>query len=150
VGASDEPDDRWAHWLRHLLWEVSARTALLGEAALGGTPLTLPSIGVLDQIAAQPGITIAEIARRGPTSQQAISQLVARLERLGFVERRLAAGRGVALHVTPDGARAKAQGNAIEEALEARLEEALGRDRYARLRALLEETRAVVMELDSE
>jgi DNA-binding MarR family transcriptional regulator len=150
MGAHAEGDDRWAHWLGHLLWEVSARTAALGEAALADTPLTLPSVGLLDQVATQPGITIAEIARRMPKTQQAISQVAARLERLGFIERRVASGRSAALYVTDAGARARAEANAIEQASEARLESALGPDRYERLRALLEEARAIVVELEAE
>jgi DNA-binding MarR family transcriptional regulator len=150
VSAHAEDDDRWAHWLGHLLWEVSARTSVLGEAALADSPLTLPSVGLLDQVATQPGITIAEIARRMPKTQQAVSQVAARLERLGFIERRVANGRSAALYITDAGARARAEANAIEQASEARLESALGPDRYERLRALLEEARAVVIELESE
>ena len=150
MSAHAEDDDRWAHWLGHLLWEVSARTSVLGEAALADSPLTLPSVGLLDQVATQPGITIAEIARRMPKTQQAVSQVAARLERLGFIERRVANGRSAALYITDAGARARAEANAIEQASEARLESALGPDRYERLRALLEEAREVVIELESE
>jgi DNA-binding MarR family transcriptional regulator len=150
VDGQPTPDEPWAHWLGHLLWEVSARTSALGEAALTATPLTLPSIGLLDQVATQPGITIAEIARRSPKSQQAISQVAARLEKLGFLERRLANSRGIALHITASGARARAQGNAIERAFETQLEDALGSDRYDRLRHLLEEMRTIVLELDQD
>ena len=107
----DEPEDvedRWEHWLVHLLWAVSVRTSALGEAALAETPLTLAGLGLLENVNARPGITIAEIARRAPQTQQALSQIAARLDRLGYLERRLAAGgRGVGLHLSPAGARAR-------------------------------------------
>ncbi len=143
-------DDRWAHHLRHLLWDVSSRTVLLGEAALAGTPLTLPAVGLLDAIGSQPGVTIAEISRRLPTSQQAVSQLAARLERLGLIERHVAGGRSSALHLTEAGRAARVQGRTIELALEARLEEALGTERYDRLRELLEEAREAVLGLEPD
>ena len=145
-----DPNESWAHSLGHLLWEVSARTSLLGDAALSYTPLTRASIGILDQIATRPGITIAEITRRAPTSQQAISQVVARLEKLGYVERRLAHGRGVALHVTEAGVQARVEGNALEDDFEAELRDALGAGRYDRLRELLEETNTIVKRLGAE
>jgi DNA-binding MarR family transcriptional regulator len=138
-------DDRWAHRLGHLLWEVSARTALLGEAELADTPLTLPSMGVLDQVGAEPGITIAEMSRRVPKTQQAISQVVARLEKLGYVERRLGSGRGVALYITDAGVRARAEGHSREDAFEQRLFDLVGEDHYEQLRALLEEARAQLL-----
>jgi DNA-binding MarR family transcriptional regulator len=146
------PDDRWAHTLGHLLWEVSARVSQLNEATMaripGETAMTSASVGLLDQIASEPGTTIAEIARRSPKTPQAISQVVARLEKLGFVERRLAGGRAIGLHVTPAGAQARARGNAAEDEIEAHLEQALGSERYGELRRLLEETRTIVAELD--
>src|SRR5689334_17136791 len=96
------PEDRWEHWLVHLLWAVSTRTSALGEAALATGPLTLAGLGLLENVNARPGITIAEISRRAPQSQQALSQIAARLETHRFIERRLVArgrGRGVGLHL---------------------------------------------------
>src|SRR5918997_3045849 len=104
-----EPRGHWEHWLVHLLWAVSTRTSALGEAALADSPLTLAGLGMLENVAARPGITIAEISRRAPQTQQALSQIAARLERLGFLERRLAGpgrGRGVGLHLTAGGGNA--------------------------------------------
>lgn len=146
--AQPEPDDRWEHWLVHLLWAVSVRTSMFGEAALADGPLTLAGLGLLENVHARPGITIAEIARRAPQTQQALSQIAARLERLGFIERRVAGrGRGIGLHLTDAGARARTHAHAAAEASEAVLAEALGADRHQRLIALLEETRAVIGEL---
>lgn len=143
------PNERWEHWLIHLLWAVSVRTSMLGEAALAGSPLTLAGLGLLENVNARPGITIAEIARRAPQTQQALSQIAARVEKLGFLERRLAAaGRGIGLHLTADGARARAEAHATTEASEARLAGALGTARHQRLIKLLEETRTIVGELE--
>jgi DNA-binding MarR family transcriptional regulator len=140
-----DPEDRWEHWLVHLLWAVSVRTSLLGEAALADSPLTLAGLGLLENINARPGITIAEIARRAPQTQQALSQIAARLEKLGFIERRLAdGGRGVALHLTPAGAHARTSAHDTTEAFEASLAAALGPSRHRRLVALLEEARTIV------
>jgi DNA-binding MarR family transcriptional regulator len=134
------PEPRWAHLLAHLLWETWARAALLGEAGLADTSLTLPSLGLLDTISAGPGITVAEISRRTPKTQQAISQVVARLEKLGYLERRLRPGRGVGLHITAAGQKARREGTAREETLEQHLHDLLGTDRYNQLRTLLEQT----------
>ena len=60
-------------------------------------------------------------------------QLVAKLEKLGYVERRVGAGRGVGLYLTPAGQTAQADGNRREEQLEQRLRELLGDEDYAQL-----------------
>jgi DNA-binding MarR family transcriptional regulator len=137
--AVTSPEPGWARLLGHLLWETWARAALLGEAGLADTSLTLPSLGVLDAISTWPGITVAEISRRTPKTQQAISQVVARLEKLGYLERRLRPGRGVGLHITPAGKKAHREGNAREETLEQHLRDLLGTNRHNQLRMLLEE-----------
>jgi len=151
--ADDPVDERWAHTLGHLLWEVSARTLQLSEASLARVPgdvaLTPASVGLLDQVASRPGTTIAEIARRTPKSSQAVSQVVARLEKHGFVERRLAGGRAIGLHITDAGAAARTAGTAAEDAVEAQLEQALGRERYEALRRLLDEARTALAEADT-
>jgi DNA-binding MarR family transcriptional regulator len=135
------PDGRWAHQLGHLLWEVSAQASVLGEAEFAGTVLTGPSLGLLRQIGEEPGVTIAEISRRLPTTQQAISQVVARLEKLGYVERRLGPRRGVGLHLTQAGIGARDEGGRLEEAFEHHLRDRLGGDDYAQLCTLLERAR---------
>jgi DNA-binding MarR family transcriptional regulator len=143
-----EHDD--THRLGHLLWEVGAHTSLLGEATLAVTALTPASAGILDVIAAYPGISIAEMARRLPTSAQGISQIVARLEKLGYVERRLGAtGRGVALTITEAGERARREASERLSASEEELAEALGRDDYDRLIELLRRARPIVVALDA-
>jgi DNA-binding MarR family transcriptional regulator len=142
--AAVEPPLHHRDQLNDLLWETTTYIESMGEAALAGTPLTLPSSGMLTAVLAEPGITIAEMARRMPKSQQAISQVAARLEKLGLLERRLGSGRGVGLYVT-DAGRAMAEvGLTRERELVARLREMLGDERYEELSRLLVETRTIV------
>jgi DNA-binding MarR family transcriptional regulator len=128
-------------FLAHLLWEVFTRVGLRGDARLSEQGLTFAAIGLLDAVAAEPGITVAGLARRSPKSPQAVSQVAARLERLGHIERKLGSGRGVGLHITPSGERLRQQGNAAEAAFDDELKALLG-DRAEELRALLADARA--------
>lgn len=131
--------------LKHQLWQVGARVLSLSEATLADTPLSPASSSVLNAISAEPGTSIAEMARWLPTTAQAISQIVARLERLGFVERRLGArGHGVALFITPDGDRAREDANQRIGHLEVQLADALGHEDHASLLELLGRARIVV------
>jgi DNA-binding MarR family transcriptional regulator len=153
LGVTNDLEDRgpWEHWLVHLLWAVSTRTSVLGEAALADTPLTLAGLGMLENINARPGITIAEISRRAPQTQQALSQIAARMEKLGLIERRVAPrgqGRGVQLFLTDVGARAREQAHQAAQAFEAALVERLGPRRHRRLLALLEEARPIIERLE--
>ncbi len=132
--------------LNDLLWEVTTYAELLGEGALADTPLTLASSGMLLTVLAEPGVTVAEVARRIPKSPQAISQVVARLEKLGLIERRLRAGRGVGLFVTPAGHDMAQTCLAREREHEATLRRLLGDERYETLQALLTECRAALRE----
>src|ERR671913_2179256 len=86
--ASAQPDDRWQHWLVHLLWATSARTSLLGEAALGDSPLSFSGLGLLENVSAHPGIAIAEISRRAPPTQQGLNQIPARVGEDRILQRR--------------------------------------------------------------
>jgi DNA-binding MarR family transcriptional regulator len=130
-------------FIAHLLWEVSTRVGLLGDARLAEQGLTFAASGLLDAVAAEPGITVAGIARRSPKSPQAVSQVAARLQKLGHIERRLGSGggRGVGLHITPSGERLRQQGSAAEAAFDDELKALLG-DRAEELRALLADARA--------
>jgi DNA-binding MarR family transcriptional regulator len=126
----------------HLLWESSARVMLLAEPLLADIQLSLASMGALERIAAFPGITASELARQAFKTQQAVSQVTGRLERLGYVERRVGAGRGVGLHVTRLGEAALADGTAREAEVDATLQAMLGADDAEQLRALLTRLRA--------
>jgi DNA-binding MarR family transcriptional regulator len=140
--ASDHAGDHPAsHRLGHLLWEVSMQANVIGEAHLAAISLTARSQGVLDSIAEAPGSTVSELARIKPVTQQAISQTVARLEKLGYVERRLGSGRGVRLYLTDAGERLRAAGDRLEADTEAELRARLGDELFAQLRACLEGAR---------
>jgi DNA-binding MarR family transcriptional regulator len=133
--------------LYDLLWQVTAYTHLMGEAALAGTPLTVASSSMLIAVIEEPGMTVAEISRRIPKTQQTISQVVARLEKLGLIERRLGSGRGVGLHVTDAGREMTQVAVAREQELNARLRELLGEERSRALTELLSESRAILQEV---
>jgi DNA-binding MarR family transcriptional regulator len=143
-GVEEEPDDAWSQRLSHLLWETYARVTLLVDAEFAGSRLTLPAIGALDMIATWPGSTAAELSRHTPKSQQAMSQVVARLERLGYVERRLGTGRGVGLYITPAGTEARREGHTHERALERRLRQTLGDELCDQLEVLLDRARTAL------
>ena len=129
-----------------LLWQVTAYTHLMGEEALAGTPLTVASSSMLIAVLEEPGMTVAEISRRIPKTQQTLSQLVARLEKLGLIERRLGRGRGVGLHLTDAGREMAQDAAARERELNARLGELLGEERSSALTGLLRESRAILRE----
>jgi DNA-binding MarR family transcriptional regulator len=130
----------------HLLWETSVRWMALAEPQLSDTQLSFPSIGVLGRISAFPGITASTLAREGFKTQQALSQVTGRLERLGYVERRVGAGRGVGLYITKAGERALAEGMGIEDSLELKARELLGEELYTDLKDCLRQARAAFTE----
>jgi DNA-binding MarR family transcriptional regulator len=132
--------------LRGRLRDLSALIEQRGERALSGTSLSLPLNHLLDAITAEPGVTVTEIASRLHKSQQAISQAADRLERLGFIERRVASGRAVGLHATDTGLLAASEGIRRELAAEARTRELLGPDQFEQLVALLERARDVLLQ----
>ncbi len=127
--------------LGHLLWEVAAQTSVLGDAAFADSPLSIPLTGLLDQIADTPGVTVSEISRRLPTTQQAVSDGAKRLAKLGFIERRLGPARGVELHLTRAGAAAHQHATQLEKTFEQRLRALLGDEEYDQLRSLLRRAR---------
>jgi len=146
MSSADIPD---RERLGHLLWEVGARVSLLGEAALARTPLTSRMAGMLEAIVADPGTSIAEISRKVPVSPQAVSQVVMRLEGLGYLERRSGErGRGVALQVTEAGEKALAEADERKEALNREMAEALGEERHAELVRLLREALPIVTAME--
>ncbi|MBY8861778.1 MarR family winged helix-turn-helix transcriptional regulator [Nocardia sp. CA2R105] len=127
--------------LSDLLWEVSAYVELLGEAALADLPISTASSGMLMTVYADPDITVAEISRRTPRSQQAISQIVGRLERMGLIERRLKPGRGVGLHLTAEGRTMAERAFEQERATDERIRGVLGEKNHDALRTLLARSR---------
>jgi DNA-binding MarR family transcriptional regulator len=130
--------------LNDLLWQVTAYTHLMGEAALADSPLTVAASSMLIIVFEEPGMTVAEISRRIPKTQQTISSVVARLEKLGLIERRLGSGRGVGLYVTEAGQEMAQVALAKEQETNARVCELLGQQRSAALTELLRESRAIL------
>lgn len=143
----EEIPDR--EYLGHLLWEVGARVSLLSEAALSRTPLTPRSAGMLEAVAADPGTSMAEISRRLPVTPQAVSQVVVRLEKAGYLERSGSArGRGVRLFVTEAGQAALVEANERKAEFDRELAAALGEERHAELVRLLKEALPKVTALE--
>ncbi len=132
----------------HLLWEMSARWVARSEPRLADTQLTFASAGALARIAASPGITASALAREVFKTQQAISQVTGRLERLGYVDRRVGGGRGVGLHITAAGKRALAEEMAIEATMEQEARTLLGAALYAELKQRLLLARAAIADAD--
>jgi DNA-binding MarR family transcriptional regulator len=92
---AESPEPEWARQVHHLFWDTYTRMSLLAEEQFDEAQLTMATTGTLDLIGTWPGSTVAELSRRTPKTQQAISQLVAKLEKRGYVERRVGQGRGV-------------------------------------------------------
>jgi DNA-binding MarR family transcriptional regulator len=132
----------WERDVHHLLWETYTRMAVLAEQQFGAGMMTMATTGTLDQIDTWPGTTVAEMSRRTPKTQQAISQVVARLEKAGYVERRVGRGRGVGLYLTPAGSAALTSGRVLELRLEQRLRELFGDALYEQVRDVLQQARA--------
>lgn len=132
--------------LNDLLWQVTAYAFLMADAALADTPLTHASSSMLIAVSKEPGMTVAEISRRIPKTQQTISSVVARLEKLGLIERRLGTGRGVGLYVTDAGEEMAQIAITREEQLDARLCALLGKERSTALAELLRDSRAILRE----
>ncbi|MEY9854849.1 DNA-binding MarR family transcriptional regulator [Catenulispora sp. GAS73] len=146
TGAGSGPGAALSGLLRGRLREVSALIEQRGEAALAGTSLSLPLNHLLDAVVAEPGVNVTEIAHRLGKSQQAMSQAAARLTALGFIERRVGAGRTVGLHATEAGRTASADGVRRELAAEHRTRQVLGSDQFDALFALLERTRDALLD----
>jgi DNA-binding MarR family transcriptional regulator len=132
--------------LYNLLWQVASYTHLMGEEAFAGTPLTVSSGSMLIAVLQQPGLTVAEFSRRIPKTQQTLSQVVARLEKLGLIERRLGPGRGVGLYLTEAGQQMAEEAVAREQEVNGRLRELLGAERTEALTELLRESHAILRE----
>jgi DNA-binding MarR family transcriptional regulator len=142
------PDAPGSDNFGHLLWETSARWRAFSEPRLANTQLTFASAGTLARIATSPGITASALAREAFKTQQAISQVTGRLERLGYVERRVGGGRGVGLHITAAGERALAQEMEIEAEMEQEARALLGGELYTELKERLLLARAAIADVD--
>jgi DNA-binding MarR family transcriptional regulator len=78
-----------------------------------------------------------------------VSQVVVRLEGLGYLERRSGErGRGVALFATEAGKKVLAEADERKEALNDEMAEALGEDRHRELVRLLREALPIVTAME--
>jgi len=134
-GSSRTPPGCWA--LDAAIVMDSLRRLVQVLRSMGRTPEQGPRVTpaqrfVLSQIAAQPGQSLGELAGRTLTRESSVSEVVTRLVRRGFVERRTGAPdrRRLVLTLTPMGERvvATASGTVQERVV-------------AGLRALPDETR---------
>jgi DNA-binding MarR family transcriptional regulator len=77
------------------------------EAALHGTGLSLPEFTALSVLAARPGLSNAQLARRSLVTPQAMHKVIRSLEDAGLVNRTIAPRGGRALETTISEAGAK-------------------------------------------
>ena len=127
-----------------VLLDTAVYVKVMGEATLADTPLSLLSNRMLAAVLGEPGITVSEISRRIPKTQQALSQVAAELTKLGLIERRLGSGRGIELHVTEAGRRMTEEGLGRQHDMLTHLRELLGNQRYEQLKRLLHESRVIL------
>jgi DNA-binding MarR family transcriptional regulator len=146
LAAGGEPPLIGNGQLVDLLLDMAVYVKSMGEAVLADTPLSLLSIRMLAAVLAEPGITVSEMSRRIPKTQQAISQVAAQLTELGLIERRLGSGRGIELYVTKAGEKKAQDGLRRERELRLRLRELLGDERHEQLERLLRESREILRE----
>lgn len=94
----------------------------MADAQLGDVGVAAPACGVLLRLAAEDGLTQAEIARRQRVEAPTMCRTVDRLVRDGLVERRPdpVDRRATRVHLTREGRRAAAAGAEVVEDIEAR------------------------------
>jgi DNA-binding MarR family transcriptional regulator len=99
-----------------------------------------PAHGTIGQHIADRGSRVTELAKLAQVSKPTVVYLVNDLERLGYVERSAdpADGRATLIRLTERGTRAQDEARTIVAELEQDWSEALGREDFATLRALLE------------
>ncbi|MFF4018691.1 MarR family winged helix-turn-helix transcriptional regulator [Streptomyces sp. NPDC001843] len=136
--------NRVTWWLRRVNWDVQAHK----EQRLRTRGIAAAQYTLLICVHTEPGLTGAEVARRLNVTPQAVASLVARLEERGQIERRPhPRHRHVReLHLTDDGREALRHADAVIEEIEQRINEKLGRERAAQLKALLSEVADVIRE----
>ena len=111
------------------------------EPPLRDVGLSGSHYALLANLQTTPGLTGAELARLVGVTPQAVALLIAKLIERGLIERRRhPRHRNVQeLHLTEDGRQELAKAEHIISDLERHLREALGAQRHARLRELLEQ-----------
>jgi len=127
-------------------WQVVRDHMLAGLHARGFDDLAAPHLNVL-QYPGPDGARPSELASRTRMSRQALNYLLGQMEQFGYVERRSdPADRTRRVHLTARGAAAMSTIRELVADLEARWEEELGRDEFAKLRELLVDLNALAAE----
>lgn len=129
------PDD----FLEYRLVRLADRLSQRFSAALGPHELSPRQFSVLAVLAANPGVTSAELARAVLTTPQSMHTLLEQLQRRDLVDRGEHRGRGRAAGVRPTGRGMDLLAAAGERvvALEAETREQLGEEDYGQLVRLL-------------
>jgi DNA-binding MarR family transcriptional regulator len=119
---------------------------LLGRLAERGHPEVRASHGMVFQYLDDPGTRVSVLAERAQMTKQSMAELVAHLERHGYVERVPDPGDGRAklVRATARGREIFAIARETVADVEARLDARLGAAKVRRLRALLEELNAAL------
>jgi len=119
---------------------------LLARLAERGHPQVRASHGLVFQHLDDAGTRVGVLAERAQMTKQSMAELVAHLERHGYVERvaDAADGRAKLVRATARGRAVYAIAREVVAEVEARLDARLGADKVRRLRALLEELNAAL------
>jgi DNA-binding MarR family transcriptional regulator len=113
------PENSVGFWLKQAQHSFHSRM----EEALRPLGLTVSQYAVLAQLAAHPGLSNADLARRAFITAQSMQGVLANLESAGLVQRTADAahGRRQPASVTPEGATLLSAAHVLVGALEAKL-----------------------------
>jgi MarR family transcriptional regulator for hemolysin len=127
------------HLLAQRLAVAGRLVRTLADAELGDVGVAAPACGVLLRLAAEDGLTQAEIARRQRVEAPTMCRIVDRLVRDGLVERHADPDdrRATRVTLTPAGRSAAADGAHVIETIESRAFAGLDRAERAALAGLL-------------
>jgi DNA-binding MarR family transcriptional regulator len=109
------------------------------DEALGGLGLTAPQYAVLAALRAEPGLSGAELARRGFVTPQTMNGVLTSLEERGLVERRAhpVHGRILQAHLTAEGGELAEQADRKAERVNRRMLSGLSTEERRRFLAAL-------------
>ena len=109
------------------------------DTALGTHGLSLRHFSALGHLSRQPGLSYSELGRRAGVTAQSMLATLRQLEDLGAVERSTLPGRGrtAELHITPNGKKLLATGQAALHDIDHKLLSALPADQHGVLAELL-------------
>jgi DNA-binding MarR family transcriptional regulator len=144
TSADAQPLDPAETPIRRVTWGVHrAELAIQAAKEPGLREVGVPNAhyALLMTIRTYPGLSGAELGRRLGVTTQAVALLATKLQARGLIERRIhPRHRNVQeLHLTDAGDEALDRAEAVIVRLERRVHEALGPERYAQLRTLLDD-----------